>query len=605
MNWEPCWLPAADVPETLRSPAQAARWELEQQNVESALSVQPQLGDAYEITDGPEGCRIMGGETGVLYGAHRLLFNRRVGLPLPVGMRAPAYPFRMLDHWDNLDGSVERGYAGKSLFFDNGDFSKDWPRLRAYARLLSSVGINVVCLNNINVQPCAQELITERFLPKVAELAEAFSVFGVRLMVSVDFSMPLSYGVPTADPLDDRVQAWWRERAALIYRYVPSLFGFLVKADSENRPGPYAYGRSHAQGANLLARALKPFGGRVVWRCFVYNCLQDWRDTHTDRPMAAYENFADLDGQFEDNVLLQMKHGPFDFQVREPISPLLLVMPHTAKAMEVQLTQEYTGQQIDLYAMQGMWDEISADLPRGTLSGVAAVANTGLSRCWTGHPFAQLNLFAFGLMAWQPMSSFKTVTRLWAQLTYSLQGVPLQTLTDSLLLSREIYEKYTAPLGLGWMVNPGHHYGPSPMGYEYSAWGTYHRADREAVGVDRTERGTGYLLQYPPALQARYRDPATCPEKLLLFFHRLPYGYRMRDGRTLIQRIYDNHMEGVWETRQMADKIQTLSAVLPEEVYQTVWERMEKQITNACEWRDVICNFFYRLSGVRDEKDRL
>ena len=321
--------------------------------------------------------------------------------------------------------------------------------------------------------------------------------------------------------------------------------------------------------------------------------------------MAAYQNYAGLDGQFDDNVVLQIKHGPWDFQVREPISPLLLAMPHTLKVMELQLTQEYTGQQIDLYAMQGMWGEVLADLPRGALRGLAAVANTGVDRFWTGHPFAQLNLFAYGLTAWQPMSAFETVTRLWVQMTYSLKNAQLEKLTDLLLLSRDVYEKYTASLGLCWMVNPGHHYGPNPMGYEYSPWGTYHRADRDAVGVDRTETGTGFLAQYPPALGTRYRDPATCPEKLLLFFHRLSYRYRMRDGRTLIQRMYDDHYEGAEEAALMAGKIRQLRDALPQDVYDEVNVRMERQTENAREWRDVICDFFHRLSGIADEKNRL
>lgn len=605
MDWDSCWFPVAEVPETLRAPMDVARWELALQGVECALQIRQNGGEAYEIMDSPAGCRITGGETGVLYGAHRLLLSRRTGIPLPAGERLPAYPLRMLEHWDNMDGTVERGYAGRSLFFERDQFRRDWPRLRAYARLLASVSVNVVCLNNVNVHMPAQLLITERFLPDVAELARMFATFGIRLMLTVDFSMPLADGLSTADPLDERVQAWWRKQVALVYRYVPNLFGFLVKADSENRPGPYAYGRTHAEGANGLARALKPYGGAVVWRCFVYNCKQDWRDTRTDRPMAAYQNYSGLDGQFDDNVILQIKHGPWDFQVREPVSPLLLAIPRTAKVMELQLTQEYTGQQNDLYTMQGMWGEVLADVPRGSLRGLAAVANTGLDYFWTGHPFAQLNLFAYGLTACQPMSAFETVTRLWAQMTYALKSAQLEKLTDLLLLSREVYEKYTASLGLCWMVNPGHHYGPSPMGYEYSFWGTYHRADREAVGVDRTETGTGYLMQYPPALRARYQEPSACPDKLLLFFHRLPYCYRMRDGRTLIQRIYDDHFEGAEEAAQMAVKIRSLRDALPQAVYDEVDLRMKRQTENAREWRDVICDFFHRLSGIADEKGRL
>lgn len=605
MEFDPCWLPEGLVPEALEQPRSVAAWELAQAGLHPALELEPALEDAFELGGAPGAYRIRGGETGMLYGAYCLLTCLRAALPIPEGVQTPAHRLRMIDHWDNLDGTVERGYAGRSLFFEGGAFCDARPRWRAYARLLASVGVNALCLNNVNVHPPAQELISERFLPQVGRLAALFGAFGIRLLLSVDFAMPLEEGLPTADPLDTRVQAWWRERAATVYRHVPNLCGFLVKADSEGRPGPNAYGRDHAQGANVLARALQPYGGTLVWRCFVYNCRQDWRDTRTDRPMAAYATYAELDGRLEENVLLQIKHGPFDFQVREPLSPLLLAMPNTAKAMEVQLTQEYTGQQRDLYAMQGMWNELFADLTPGSLSAVAAVANIGRDPCWTGHPFAQLNLFAYGLTAWRPGLPFGRVTATWARLTYGLAGKPLETLTAMLLASREVYERYTAPLGLCWMVNPGHHDGPSPMGYEYSAWGTYHRADRAAVGIDRTERGTGFLAQYPPALAARYRDPARCPERLLLFFHRLPYGYRMRDGRTLIQRIYDDHFEGVRETEAMAEALLSLRDALPAEVYRTAAERMTRQFANAREWRDVICDFFHRLSGMDDENGRL
>lgn len=603
MRWDPCWLAEREPPVWLRTPADTALWELSRDEPACTVECVAGMGDAYELLS-EGGGRVRGGETGVLYGAHRLLRCRRLGVRLPRGEQKPAHALRLLNHWDNLDGTVERGYAGRSLFFEGGDIRYDPQRLRAYARLLASVGINGLCLNNVNVLAPAQDLLSERLLPRVAELAALFAPFGVRLMLSVDFSMPLQCGLPTADPLDAGVAAWWLGRAAQVYRAVPTLLGFLVKADSENRPGPHAYGRTHAQGANMLAEALRPQGGVLVWRCFVYDCRQDWRDRSTDRPMAAYQSFAGLDGAFAENVVLQVKHGPFDFQVREPISPLLLGMPHTAKAMELQLTQEYTGQQIDLYAMQGMWNEVFAQLPGGNLRAVAAVANAGRDQNWTGHPFAQLNLFAYGLTAWQPGLPFAEVTEHWARLTYGLQGEALAALCGLLTRSRAVYELYTAPLGLCWMVNPGHHYGPSPMGYEYSAWGTYHRANRDAVGVDRTARGTGYLLQYPPRLQALYRDPATCPEELLLFFHRLPYLHRMRDGRTLIQRIYDDRFLGAAQAEALQSSLATLQGALPQEAYRVAAERMQRQVRNAREWRDVLCDFFFRLSGVEDEKHR-
>ena len=603
--WDACWLPNRTPPEMFQTPAQVAAWELEAEGIAHRLAPRAVWGERF-LLEKAEGCvTVCGGETGLLYGAYCALHCRRLGLMYPEGVQSPAFALRMLDHWDNLDGSVERGYAGRSLFFERGAFRREPERLRAYARLLASIGVNVVCINNVNVTPEAQALADERLLPDVAALAALLAPFGVRLMLAVDFAMPLRHGLETADPLDSRVATWWRAQAAAIYSLVPTLAGFLVKADSEGRPGPYAYGRNHAEGANMLADALRPFGGVLVWRCFVYQCRQDWRDTHTDRPMAAYQNYAALDGAFAENVLLQIKYGPFDFQVREPPSPLLLAMPGTGKALELQLTQEYTGQQIDLFAMQGLWNDLFADVPAASLRAVAAVANMGRDENWTGHPFAQLNLFAFGLTAWRPGLPFAGVTEAWARLSYGLAGDALAKLTHTLLESRSVYERYTAPLGLCWMVNPGHHYGPSPMGYEYSQWGTYHRADRDAVGIDRTMAGTGFVGQYPPRLRARYEDPATCPDELLLFFHRLRYGYGMRDGRTLVQRIYDDHAEGARAAEDMRATLRTLAGALPPAVYAEALLRMERQVQNAREWRDVLCDFFHRLSGIADENTRL
>ena len=350
----------------------------------------------------------------------------------------------------------------------------------------------------------------------------------------------------------------------------------------------------------MLAAALAPYGGKLVWRAFVYNCMQDWRDTGTDRPCAAYDLYKPLDGQFADNVILQVKNGPYDFQVREPVSPLLLGMQKTNLSAELQLTQEYTGHQIDLFAMPPLWREFFDRLGKEKICAVAAVSNLGRDENWTGHPFAACNLFAFGQYAWNTDRNPEEVIRQWIRLSGYREEE--EKLTEVLLQSSRIYEKYTAPLGLCWMVNPGEHYGPSPWGYEFQAWGTYNRADRDAVGIDRTVTGTGLLKQYPPELAAQYGDPEICPDEYLLFFHRLPYSFRMRDGRTLIQRIYDDHFEGYDEVLQMW---QTLSGLdLPERDRIAVEDRIQKQIRNAGEWRDVINTFFHRLSGVPDQHGR-
>ena len=594
-----------DVPADLNTPCDLARFELESAmpGIPVELCEQAAMGDAYAIDpmDG-NSYRISGGSTGLLYGTYRLITDCLCGISVSSPMSsAPKYALRMINCWDNADGEIERGYAGRSLFFRNGLLDYDTQRIRMLARLLASAGLNVLCVNNVNVHYPAQ-LLLEDYLPGLSALASLFRPFGIRLMVSVDFSQPMRHGVPTADPLDPAVREWWNSTAARVYAAVPDLAGFLVKADSEGRPGPFTYGRNHADGANMLAEALKPFGGVVIWRCFVYNCRQDWRDTKTDRPKAAWEHYAWLDGEFADNVILQVKHGPFDFQVREPLSPLLLGMKKTNLAMELQLAQEYTGHQIDLYTMMPMWKELFEELPADNIMSVAAVSNLGDDDNYTGHPLAAVNLYTYGLLAWDPSVDAASAVARWCRLTYGFSPDQEQTLVSLLLSSRRIYEKYTAPLGIGWMITPHDHYGPNPSGYEYDLWGTYHKADRNAVGIDRTHTGTGYLDQYPEWFRKKYEDPASCPDLYLLFYHRLPYTFRMRDGRTLIQRIYDDHFEGLEETRAMAEKL--LALPFPEPDASVIRDRMNRQLYNAREWCDIINTFFHRLSGIGDEKGR-
>ena len=607
LTWLP-FLPEAVSADCL-SPVQTARAELAQglaylnSDVNVEMQLQPGMGDGFRVERDGSRITLTGGETGVLYGAYRVLMALYTGEKLPKShQQSPRYVLRMLNCWDNAEGDVERGYSGRSLFFEGGRLSYDPERIRQLARMLASVGVNVICINNVNVHAPAHKLIEEEWLPEVAELAAIFRPYGVKLMLSVDYAHPIRHGIPTSDPLDEQVQAWWKQRAEIVYRAIPDLAGFLVKADSEHRPGPFTYGRNHAEGANMLARALKPHGGQLVWRCFVYNCMQDWRDTVTDRPKAAYDHYAWLDGQFDDNVILQIKHGPYDFQVREPVSPLLYAMDQTQLAMEVQLAQEYTGHQIDLYAMQPMWQEIFEDLPQDKIMAIAAVGNLGRDWNYTGHPFAAVNLFGYGMMAWNPDADPEDSISTWAKLTYRLPEEQENTLVRMLLGSRRTYEKYTSPLALCWMVNPHVHYGPNPEGYEFSPWGTFHRATRDAVGIDRTAAGTGYAEQYPEPLRTRYSKPETTPDLLKLFFHRLPYSYVMDDGRTLIQRIYDDHFEGYDEAEAMAADLASLD--LPSPDRGEAADRMQKQLRNAREWRDIINTYFRRMSGAEDAKGR-
>jgi len=563
-------------------------------------------------------------ENGLLYGVFRFLALLALGeIKSGFEMRdAPVSPLRMINHWDNFDGTVERGYAGPSIFYKDGGFFYDSNRVEDYARLLASMGINRVSINNVNVRVNAKLLITEEYLVEAAKLAGVFRRFGIKLLLSINFGAPWSLGkLPTADPLDSTVKAWWKDRAALIYEHIPDLAGFLVKADSEGEPGPFQYNRTHADGANMLAEAVKPFGGEIVWRCFVYNCTQDWRDRSTDRARAAYDHFKPLDGAFSDNVILQIKFGPYDFQVREPVSPLFGAFKKTRHVLELQITQEYTGHQIDLCFLPWMWQDImSFDTGReecgsikkmvapykegrSNIEGFAAVVNVGMDRNWTGHTLAQANLYGYGRISWNPALTAKEIADEWSALSFGT-GDTAQKISALLLKSYPAYENYTAPFGVCFMVTPGLHYGPNIEGYEFSRWGTYHRADMNAIGIDRTPSGTGYTDQYSAKNAGLFADPHACPENLILFFHRLRYDFKMKNGRTLLQNIYDTHFEGYDEAVSMLEEWKSLKNCLETEVYESVLSRFERQLVNAREWRDQINTYFRRKTGIADSKGR-
>lgn len=563
---------------------------------------------------------------GVIYGVFSLLRRIQRGSfnADTVIIDNPAIGLRMLNHWDNMDGSIERGYSGRSFYFKDGRITGDFSRIRDFARLNASVGINGIVINNVNVHKLETDLITSRFLPKVAKIADIFRKYGIKTYLSVNYSSPIDLGgLETADPLDPGVQAWWIAKADEIYEYIPDFGGFLVKADSEFRPGPFTYGRNHAEGANMLAKALKPHGGLVIWRCFVYNCQQDWRDRVTDRANAAYDNFMPLDGCFDDNVMLQIKNGPMDFQVREPVSPLLGGIKKTNVMLELQITQEYTGQQRHLCYLAPMWKDVldfdtcsegkgstvksllMGAAAKGRLSGMAAVSNTGDDPNWTGHDLAQSNLYCFGRLSWDPDLSPEEIAGEWISSTFGGDASVQHTLSGMLLDSYHIYESYTSPLGIGWMVNPGHHYGPNVDGYEYSAWGTYHRSDNTGIGVDRTcASGTGYAGRYFPPNSTIYENRETCPEELLLFFHHIPYKYRLKSGKTLIQHIYDSHFEGAEQASLLVEKWRKLAGKVEPNCFARVLKRLEEQADHACEWRDVINTYFFRKSGIPDKKGR-
>jgi alpha-glucuronidase len=554
-----------------------------------------------------------GDVNGLLYGFFEVVRRGAAafGADFPVEKHHPVARRRMLDHWDNVDvhpvmGQVERGYSGGSIFWDNGKLRDDLDRVSAYARLLAATGINAVAINNVNVHAVEARLLTDR-LGEVAAIADRFRAYGIRTHLSVSFGSPVVLGgLSTSDPLDPAVVAWWNGAVAGVYDRIPDFGGFVVKADSEGQPGPFAYGRDHADGANLLADALAPYGGVVHWRAFVYNHRQDWRDRSTDRARAAYDHFAPLDGRFRDNAVVQVKYGPIDFQTREPVSPVILAMPRTSLAVEFQVTQEYTGQQKHACYLGPQWSELLrwdrvADVVAAG-DGVVAVSNVGADGYWTGHPLAQANLYAFGRLAWDPHLDPAAILDEWADLTFgpSLRG-PLHDILDR---SWHAYESYTAPLGVGFMVRPGHHYGPDVDGYEYSPWGTYHFADRDGVGVDRTRAtGTGFTGQYPEPWRDVYESPDSCPDELLLFFHHVPYDHVLHSGVTVIQHIYDTHFAGTAEAARMRDRWRDVE--LDDSALHTrVSDLLDEQARSAREWRDQINTYFFRKSGVPDSHGR-
>jgi alpha-glucuronidase len=565
-------------------------------------------------------------DTGVLYAAFhflRLMQNRENLQQLDI-LENPKNQLRMLNQWDNMDGSIERGYAGKSIFYKDNQFTDELNRIEDYARLLSSIGINGIAINNVNVHKVETDLITSILLPKVAEVAAIFRTYGITTYLSVNYASTITIGnLTTADPLDPEVRQWWKEKTEEIYSYIPDFGGFLVKADSEHRPGPFTYGRNHADGANMLAEALQPFNGIVLWRCFVYNCLQNWRDRSTDRARAAYDHFKPLDGEFHSNVILQIKNGPMDFQVREGVSPLFGAMEKTNQMLEFQVTQEYTGQQRHLCYLVPQWKEIldfdtyakgkgsevkkvvDGSLFQNKYSGITAVSNIGNDYNWTGHTLAQANLYGFGRLTWNPDLSAETITNEWIGQTFGHDELVKELVNKMLLKSWSIYEKYTSPLGVGWMVNPHHHYGPNVDGYEYDVWGTYHFADWQGIGVDRTVKtGTGYTSQYFKENTDMYEDLKTCPDELLLFFHHVPYTHQLKSGVTVIQHIYNTHFEGVEEAEQLVETWLQLKEIIDPERFTDILNRLQGQANHSKEWRDIINTYFYRKSGIKDELNR-
>jgi alpha-glucuronidase len=564
-------------------------------------------------------------ERGVLYGVFVFLSKvaRGQGVSELNEVQQPYAPIRWVDQWDNLEGTIERGYGGPSIFFENNNVPSDLSRVSEYGRLLASVGIQGCAINNVNAN---RRVIQDAFLPQLARVAEAFRPWGVQLSVSVDLSSPKRIGgLDTFDPLDPRVSEWWQKRVDAIYRLIPDFAGFVVKADSEGRSGPSSYGRTPADAANMLARTLKPHGGILFYRAFVYDHNLDWRNLKNDRAKAAFDIFHPLDGKFDDNVIIQIKHGPIDFQVREPVSPLFGGLRKTGAAIELPVMQEYTGQQKHLCFLIPSWKEVldfdlqangpgtpvkdvlagkSFETGRG---GFVAVVNVGRDENWLGHPMGMANLYGFGRLAWNPNLSARTIAEEWTRLTFGPDLKVVQTVTGMLLNSWSVYESYTGPLGAQTLTDIlGSHFGPSVEASERNGWGQWHRADEKGIGMDRTvATGTGFTGQYASAVARIYESLDTTPDNLLLFFHHVPYGYRLHSGKTVIQHIYDSHYEGAERAEEFVSRWQSLQGRVDEQRFQEILAKLEFQAGHARVWRDAVCNWFYKVSGIADAGNRV
>jgi alpha-glucuronidase len=562
---------------------------------------------------------------GVLYGAFALL--RKIALGEPVARlnekQSPYAPVRWVNEWNNLDGTIERGYGGRSIFWDNLQAREDLSRVAGYGRLLASLGINACAINNVNANPRS---LASDFIPQVVRIAEAFRPWGVRVALSIDFGSPKSIGgLDTFDPLDPQVAAWWKARADALYTAIPDFAGFVLKADSEGRVGPSTYGRSHADAANVVARALAPHGGLLFYRGFVYDHHADWTNPKNDRGRAAYDNFQPLDGKFDDNVVVQIKHGPIDFQVREPASPLFGALEKTNQAIELQITQEYFGQSRHTVFLVPMWKSVldfdmhaaAGPTPVKALvagkvfhrptGGFVGVSNVGLDENWYGNHLSQANLYGFGRLAWNPDLTAQQIVDEWTKLTFGADPKTVETVNSIQLTSWRTYENYTGPLGLQTLTDiVGNHYGVSVEASERNGWGQWHNADEKGAGMERTvAKGTGYTSQYRPIVAKVYESLESCPDDLLLFLHHVPYTYQLHSGETVIQHLYDAHYEGADAVDNYIRQWKTLRGRIDDRRYDEVLAQLTYQSGQAEVWRDAVNNWFFRASGIPDARGRV
>ena len=546
---------------------------------------------------------------GILYAAYELLRCQNTGAKVTEGDNIPAFDIRILNHWDNLDGSIERGYAGKSIWiWDEITEQKKASSRRAslgktcyqcseslrqhiteYARANASIGINGAVLNNVNASP---QMLSTIYINKVKAIADILRPYGIKTYLSVNFASPMALGgLQTADPLNPEVAQWWKDKAKEIYSIIPDFGGFLVKANSEGQPGPGDYNRKHSDGANILADAVKPYGGIIMWRCFVYGN----KHKGEDRVKQAVTEFEPEDGLFRDNVILQAKNGPLDFQPREPYAPVFDQIKKTPLMAELQITQEYLGQSIHLTYLAPMWKEFFSFVSPNSLKGIAGVANIGDDTNWCGHHFSQANWYAFGRLAWNPELTSEAIAKEWLLQTFDSAILP--SALDIMLRSHEACVDYMMPLGLHHIFKADHHYGPEPDGNQPhfpEEWKPvyYHKADSVGVGFNRSSAGTNAVSQYRAPYNTMYDNIDTCPEEYLLWFHHVPWTRKMKSGRTLWQELQWHYNHGVAEVEDFVKIWHSLKPNVDDQRYREVDERLQKHLQNAREWRDTCLGYF-------------
>ena len=588
------------------------------QGESATLVIDPTMeDDAYRI----EGSTITAkNEIGLLYGAYALLRGETTG-------SKPFFKLRLLNHWDNLNGTIERGYAGLSIFWKGKDSGKtirdhkifvedpdqpiDTALIKEYGRANASIGINGTVLNNVNASP---KMLSDIYINKVKTYADILRPYGIKVYLSVNFASPMTIPakgfnndkpVKTADPLDKQVKGWWKAKAKEIYELIPDFGGFLVKANSEGQPGPFDYQRTHADGANTLADAVKPFGGIIMWRSFVYGA----KHKGEDRVKQAVSEFVELDGDFRDNVILQSKNGPLDFQPREPYAPIFDNIKQTKQMAELQITQEYLGQSRHLVYLAPMWREFFGFVAPEKLVGIAGVANIGLDTNWCGHHFSQANWYAFGRLAWDPTITSEDIAKEWLELTFAVKDQePMsaslceEELLSVMLRSREACVDYMMPIGLHHIFAFDEHYGPEPDGFNPHVpleWCPvyYHRADSSGIGFDRTHAGSDATSQYREPYCSIYDDINTCPERYLLWFHHVPWDYRLKSGRTVLEEMTFRYNRGVSEVEDFLRVWQEVKPQIDEQRWQEVQDRLDHQLENAQLWRKTCLDYFGSFSS--------